>query len=168
MGLGGLVGTALGGVAGQRLFNLRRPLLPLFMGAAAVLGTGPFWVLLNLPTPPRKHGDDPSSASSSSSYSSYSSHAGGSGEPSGGDPGQSPSSSSPFSKPSLELVAVYITVALVTGVLITMTGNNVRAMLQNTTRPRGRGTAFAIFALSDDRTYRSSSSYQREPQPGPS
>jgi len=41
-------------------------------------------------------------------------------------------------------------VAFVTGVLICMTGNCVRSMVQNATRPRARGMAFSIFNLSDD------------------
>ena len=130
MGIGGLAGTAVGAWAGQRFFNASKPLLPVFAGGAAILGTFPFLLLLNLPTPART-----------------SSHA-----RNGTDAAYDRPAAASFRQgaPSLPLTTTYFAVALVSGFFITLTGNNVRAMLQNTTRPRGRGTGFAIFALSDD------------------
>ena len=45
---------------------------------------------------------------------------------------------------------IYLSVSLGVGVLTSLTGVNVRAVLQNVTRPSGRGISFAIFNLTDD------------------
>mmetsp|Transcript_29962 Transcript_29962/g.80103 ORF Transcript_29962/g.80103 Transcript_29962/m.80103 type:complete len:236 (+) Transcript_29962:279-986(+) len=45
---------------------------------------------------------------------------------------------------------IYLSVSLAVGVLTSLTGVNVRAVLQNVTRPSGRGISFAIFNLTDD------------------
>ena len=48
------------------------------------------------------------------------------------------------------MLCTYGGVAFLTGALICMTGNCVRAMVNNVTQPAARGTAFALFNLSDD------------------
>ena len=124
LGVGGLVGTATGGLVGQWLFNARQALLPLFMGAAAIAGTVPFLVLLNLPAG-RSLGTDEATAVG------------------GGSGGSSGTSGVLGGGADWHLLGWYLAVAFVSGLLITMTGGNVRAMVQNCTPPRARGTAFA-------------------------
>ena len=41
-------------------------------------------------------------------------------------------------------------VAIIAGVLVSMTGPNVRSVLQDVCVPETRGTAFALFNLTDD------------------
>ena len=43
-----------------------------------------------------------------------------------------------------------IRVAILTGAVVSLTGPNVKAVLQNTTRSSGRGISFSIFNLTDD------------------
>jgi MFS family permease len=59
LGLGGLLGTIVGGYYGQKFYNRRPRFMSLFMGTAAIIGAIPFIVLVNLP---------PGQSSSSSSH----------------------------------------------------------------------------------------------------
>jgi hypothetical protein len=109
LGLGGLLGTYLGGRWGQQAYNADRARMPLFMGSAAILGTLPFWLLLNLPggelglrDGPADGNDGPTSSSSSSSSSSSRGALGG--------------------DASWGLLLAYVATAFVTGVAICMVG----------------------------------------------
>lgn len=103
-GIGAMVGVALGGVVGQRLYNAKPWLMTTAMGAFAISGIFP-WLYLTA-------ADD------------YSAEAG--------------------------QMTGKIAVAALAGVLVAMTGVNVRAMIVNVNAPYERGTAFAIFNLTDD------------------
>lgn len=140
MGVGGLAGSALGGLGGHAAFKRGKSCLPLFAGAMAIVGAAPFLALLNLPrgaTPQtaqaaQNPSDPPPSALSWQAFGSGS----GSGVLGGGAP------------PAL--FGWYLFFALLSGLCITQTGSNVRALVQNCTLPRARGVAFSVFNLSDD------------------
>ena len=53
-------------------------------------------------------------------------------------------------KPSVFLPPLFLLTVAFTGFFAAFTGPNVRSVLQNVTSPENRGTAFALFTLSDD------------------
>jgi len=53
-------------------------------------------------------------------------------------------------KPTVYLPPLFLLTIVFTGFVAAFTGPNVRSVLQNVTSPENRGTAFALFTLSDD------------------
>ena len=95
--LGGLVG----GLLGNRVYNIKHAYLPLFSGLVTLAGIIPTLILINLPAGEAR-------------------------------------------------VALPLVFGFLSGLIVAMTGPNIRAMLLNVNPPETRGTIFAVFTLADD------------------
>ncbi|TGK64732.1 MFS transporter [Leptospira wolffii] len=94
------IGTFFGGVIGQKIYDTKKTLLPIFCGACILTGIVPTVFLL---------------------------HAGN-------------IASSPF----------FIPVNILTGIIISVTGPNVRALIMNVNPPKSRSSMFALYNLTDN------------------
>lgn len=101
-GVGSLLGQLIGGLVGQKLYNMREIYQPILCSVTTSAGVLPMYYLLNITN---------------------------------------------FSASNMGFVAF---VSFFTGVLVSITGPNIKVIMQNVTLPEVRGAAFAAFALTDD------------------
>ncbi len=101
-GVGCLLGQLVGGVVGQKLYNMREIYQPILCCVTTSAGVLPMYYLLNITN---------------------------------------------FSANNWGFVMF---ISFFTGVLVSVTGPNIKVIMQNVTLPEVRGAAFAAFALTDD------------------
>ena len=95
------VGSLLGGLLGQRVYNWRKGMMPVLMGLSTILGIFPTLAVINSDVNPQR--------------------------------------------PTM----LYATAAA-GGLLVTITGGNIRTVFLNVNKPEVRGTVFGIFCIMDD------------------
>jgi predicted MFS family arabinose efflux permease len=103
VGGGAIFGGFIGGLIGNRAYNIKPKYLPLLCGSTTLLGIIPMAVLLNFP---------------------------------------------PFSETGS--VTAPIVIGFFTGLIVTITGPNVKAILLNVNSPETRWSIFSLFNLTDD------------------
>ena len=114
-------------------------MLPLFAGSCVILGIFPMIYLIDAPSFALQHqssGEPPPSLDSSDAPCN-----------------ETALLDATIDAGSFELgsqYAIMCTVALIGGVISTVAGSNIRAIMLNVNAPETRGTVFSVFALTDD------------------